>query len=260
MVSNCSAFTYVNSEVKSGGRILDLLDFLAACRQPVFFGEVVAGLGFPKSSTHALLQTLIGRGHVVQDPGGRYLLVEASRHGFPFHPSEEPLVANALPLMERLRDVSGETVLLSTMNARGDVRRLAKCVSRQAVRYDVDIGSPIAVYCTATGRALLAFRSAEEIDNYLGRVSLLSYTRFTITDRQDLLTILAEVRERGYAVNDQEFVTGSTGVAAPVRDASGAVVAALNLGTLTTRFRERESELCQLVIDTAAVISETAKT
>lgn len=239
MVSNSRAFTSMNSEVKSGGRILDLLEFLATRRGPVLFREIVAALGFPKSSAHALLQTLIGRGHVVQDPAGRYLLVEASRHGFPFRATEEPLVARAMPLMERLRDASGETVLLTTMNARGDLRRLAKCVSRHPVRYDVDLGSPIAVYCTATGRAMLAFRSETEIDDYLGRVSLLSYTRFTVTDREGLLAILAEVRARGYAINDQEFVTGSTGIAAPVRDASGAVVAAINLGTPTSRFRER---------------------
>ncbi|MCB8839480.1 IclR family transcriptional regulator [Aurantimonas sp. VKM B-3413] len=245
----------MNSEVKSAGRVLDLLEFLAGCREPVSFSAVVAALGCPKSSAHALLQTLIGRGHVVQDRSGRYLLVEASRHGFPFRPSEEPLVARALPIMERLRDVSGETVLLSTMNARGDVRRLAKSVSRQPVRYDVDLQSPIAVYCTATGRALLAFRGDDEIEAYLDRVSLLSYTGFTVTDREELLAVLAEVRRRGYAINDQEFITGSTGVAAPIRDKAGIVIAALNLGTLTSRFREREAELCRLVVEAAASLS-----
>ncbi|MBO0902280.1 IclR family transcriptional regulator [Jiella sp. MQZ13P-4] len=245
----------MNSEVKSAGRILDLLEHLASCREPVTFSAIVGALGFPKSSAHALLQTLIARGHVVQDREGRYLLVEASRHGFPFRPSEEPLVARARPVMERLRDASGETVLLSTMNARGDIRRLAKCVSRQAVRYDVDLQSPIAAYCTATGRALLAFRSEDEIAAYLDRVSLLSYTGFTITDREALLALLAEVRGRGYAVNDQEFITGSTGIAAPVRDAGGGVVAAINLGTLTSRFRERESDLCRLVVEAAASLS-----
>ena len=245
----------MNSEVKSAGRVLDLLEFLAASREPVSFGELVSALAFPKSSAHALLQTLIGRGHVAQDRDGRYLLAESSRHGFPFRPSEEPLVARAMPIMQRLRDASGETVLLSTMNARGDVRRLAKCVSRQPVRYDVDLQSPIAAYCTATGRALLAYRGEAEIDAYLDRVSLLSYTGFTVTDRAALIGILAEVRRRGYAINDQEFVTGSTGVAAPVHDKTGAVVAALNLGTLTNRFREREAELCRMVVETAGSLS-----
>lgn len=249
------AFTYMNSEVKSAGRILDLLDFLATRREPVSLRVIVQSLGLPKSSAHALLQTLLSRGHTVQDQEGRYLLVEASRHGYPFRPSEEPLVAAAMPIMERLRDASGETVLLSRMNARGDIRRLAKCVSRQPVRYDVDLDSPIAVYCTATGRALLAFRSDEEIGSYLDRISLLSYTGFTVTDRPRLLSILEAVRQRGYAINDQEFVTGSTGIAAPVIDESGGAVAAINLGTLTSRFREREAELCHLVMEAAASLS-----
>ncbi|MCW4115881.1 IclR family transcriptional regulator [Aurantimonas sp. MSK8Z-1] len=245
----------MNSEVKSAGRILDLLELLAESREAVSFTRITSALSLPKSSAHALLQTLIGRGHVVQDADGRYLLVEASRHGFPFRPIEEPLVAKAMPIMQRLRDASGETVLISTMNARGDIRRLAKCVSRQPVRYDVDLQSPIAAYCTATGRALLAFRGDHEIEAYLDRVSLLSYTGFTVTGRAALIDVLAEVRRRGFAINDQEFITGSTAVAAPVRDGSGAVIAALNLGTLTSRFREREEELCRLVVAAAATLS-----
>ena len=97
------------------------------------------------------------RGHVGRSASGAYVLVESVRHGFPFSRQEEPLVVTAMPVMERLRDDTGETVLLSTLNARGDMRRLAKCVSPHPVRYDVKIDSPIAAYCTATGRVLLAF-------------------------------------------------------------------------------------------------------
>src|SRR4051812_41179248 len=146
----------MNSEIKSAGRILDLLEYMAAQRDPVPLSQIVRDLSFPKSSAHGLVQTLAARGHLVRDNAGRYMLVEASRHGFPFRRHEEPFVVIAMPIMERLRDESGETVLLATMNAHCDMRRLAKCVSRRRVRYDVNMDAALAAYCTAMGRVLLA--------------------------------------------------------------------------------------------------------
>lgn len=245
----------MNPEVKSAGRILDMLDYLAACRAPVRLSDVVASLDLPKSSAHGLMQTLVVRGHVARDAAGRYTLVEAARHGFPFRRHEEPLVETAIPHMERLRAESGETVLLSTLNARGDVRRLAKCVSRQPVRYDVNLDAPIAAYCTATGRVLLAYASPDLVEAYFARVRILSYTGYTVTDPTRLRAILGKVRRDGYAVNDQEFITGSTGLAVPIFDSSGVVVAALNLGTLTSRFVQRREEFILLLRSTGDRIS-----
>ncbi|TCR86021.1 IclR family transcriptional regulator [Rhizobium sp. BK376] len=245
----------MNSEVKSAGRILDLLEYLSALREAVSLSQIVQHLKLPKSSAHGLIQTLAARGHVVQDSTGRYMLVEASRHGFPFRRHEEPLVVTAIPFMERLRDESGETVLLGTMNAHCDLRRLAKCVSHHPVRYDVNMDAAIAAHCTATGRVLLAHAPAEARDAYLSRVRFLSYTRYTITDVEQLREVLIRVRRDGYAINDQEFITGSTGIAAPIFDAEGNAIAAINLGTLTSRYVERREELLLMLRSTADLIS-----
>ncbi|WP_245512710.1 IclR family transcriptional regulator [Rhizobium sp. BK376] len=241
--------------MKSAGRILDLLEYLSALREAVSLSQIVQHLKLPKSSAHGLIQTLAARGHVVQDSTGRYMLVEASRHGFPFRRHEEPLVVTAIPFMERLRDESGETVLLGTMNAHCDLRRLAKCVSHHPVRYDVNMDAAIAAHCTATGRVLLAHAPAEARDAYLSRVRFLSYTRYTITDVEQLREVLIRVRRDGYAINDQEFITGSTGIAAPIFDAEGNAIAAINLGTLTSRYVERREELLLMLRSTADLIS-----
>lgn len=237
----------MNCEIKSAGRVLDLLEYLANCRTPVRLSQIVADLSLPKSSAHGLVQTLVMRGHVSRNAAGAYALVESVRHGFPFTRQEEPLVVTAMPVMEKLRDETGETVILGTLNARGDMRRLAKCVSPHPLRYDVKIDSPITAYCTATGRVLLAYASPEVVDEYFGRVQILSYTPFTETDVGRLRQILARVRRDGYALNEQEFITGSTGIAAPVFDAAGSVVAAINLGTLTSRFLARREQIILLV-------------
>ncbi len=249
------SFTYMNSEIKSAGRILDLLEYMASRREAVPLAQIVRDLSFPKSSAHGLVQTLAARGHVVQDDAGRYMLVEASRHGFPFRRHEEPLVVVAKPFMEKLREESGETILLATMNAHCDIRRLAKCVSRHRVRYDVNLDAAIAAYCTATGRVLLAFTPKEALEHYLSRVQLLSYTRYTVTDIERIREMLVKVRRDGYALNDQEFVTGSTGIAAPIFDGSGAVAAALNIGVPTVRYNEQREGFLLMVRSAADDIS-----
>ncbi|MBP1842870.1 DNA-binding IclR family transcriptional regulator [Rhizobium petrolearium] len=245
----------MNFEVKSAGRVLDLLEYMASQREAVPLAQIVRDLEFPKSSAHGLVQTLAARGHLVQDAAGRYMLVEASRHGFPFRRHEEPLVVTARPFMERLRDESGETVLLATMNAHCDMRRLAKCVSRHRVRYDVNLDAAITAYCTATGRMLLAHAPKEALEHYLARVQLLSYTRYTVTDVDRIREMLVKIRRDGYALNDQEFITGSTGLAAPVFDTHGAVVAALNLGMPTIRYVERRETFLLMVRNAADEIS-----
>ncbi|QND45463.1 IclR family transcriptional regulator (plasmid) [Rhizobium lusitanum] len=247
----------MNSEVKSAGRVLDILEYMAGRREAVALSQIVRDLTLPKSSAHGLVQTLAARGHLVQDSTGRYMLVEAGRHGFPFRRHEEPLVVKAMPFMERLRDESGETVLLSAMNAHCDVRRLAKCVSRQPIRYDVNLDAAIVAYCTAMGRVLLAHAPNQTLEDYLSRVQFLSYTPYTNTNLQEIRDILVKVRLDGYAVNDQEFVTGSTGIAMPVFDAAGHVVAALNLGTLTSRYIERREALLSMLRKTADDISRS---
>ena len=94
----------MNSEVKSAGRILDILEYMSDCREPIPLARIIRDLSLPKSSAHGLVQTLVARGHVSRNSMGHYVLVESSRHGFPFRRHEEPLVVTAMPFMERLRD------------------------------------------------------------------------------------------------------------------------------------------------------------
>jgi IclR family transcriptional regulator, pca regulon regulatory protein len=245
----------MNHEVKSAARILELIEFLAGCSEPVSLKEITIELGYPKSSAHALAQTLVSRGYAIQDSTERYLLVHGNRHGSSLRTREARLLSAAHPVMESLRDQSGETVLLSVRTSRGGFKRLAKCVSRQAVRYDTDLDAAAASYCTAMGRVLLAYWEPAALEAYFVRTQLVGYTPFTVTDSGHLREIVAQVREEGVAVNDQEFVAGATGIAAPVRDREGEVAAALNLGTLTARFHARREEIIMAVKEAAAQVN-----
>jgi DNA-binding IclR family transcriptional regulator len=245
----------MNTEVKSAGRILDLIEYLSGCTEPAPLKEMVAALGYPKSSTHALAQTLVARGYVVQDRMDRYTLVRGDRFASPARTLEARLVAAAQPIMQELRDVSGETVLLSVLHGRNALKRLAKSVSRQAVRYDTDFDAPAALYCTASGRVLLAHMKPAALDAYLERCDLVAYTPHTETNPARLRALLEEVRRDGVAVNDQEYIAGASGIAAPIWSREGQVVAVLNLGTVSPRFQRRRDEIIALVKRAAAQVS-----
>jgi DNA-binding IclR family transcriptional regulator len=158
--------------------------------------------------------------------------------------------------MERLRDESGETVVLAVRTAGGQSRRLAKCVSRQAIRFDVELEGETDSYCTATGRLLLAHWDPALAEAYLARVNLMPRTPKTVTAPDAIRKILEDIRADGISICDEEHVTGSTGLAAPIRGRENKVVAALNLGVVAIRYHARPDELIALLKDSAARVSE----
>jgi DNA-binding IclR family transcriptional regulator len=244
------------AEVKSAVRVLEILELLARAREPVPLREVAAELGYPRSSTHALLQTLVARGYATKNGHERYALEDSVRHGPGWiDRAEAQLLAAARPVMEEMRDRLGETVFLGVRLPTGDVRRLEKCVSRQPVRYDTDRTTPAPAYCTAMGRTLLAHWDPVSLRRYLARVRLVAHTPLTVTDPDKLVALLARIRKQGHAVVDQEYVVGGIGVAAPVRDRAGAVVAVLNIGAVVPRFASARAQLIEGVKLGAAQVS-----
>jgi IclR family pca regulon transcriptional regulator len=92
------------------------------------------------------------------------------------------------------------------------------------------------------GRVLLAQLPREEIDEFLGRVRMRSITEKTITSRDVLRRVLDQVLEKGYALVDQELEIGLRSIAVPVRGATGAVIAAMNVSAQAARISRREME------------------
>lgn len=246
----------MNTDVKSAGRILDLLELLARATEPVALKEVAAELGFPRSSTHGLLQTLVHRGYALRRDGGLYVLNPTCQSGPGWiGGTEANLIAVALPIMDRLRDTCGETVYLGVRMRNHDVKRVAASVSHQAVRYDVAHHDLAPAYCSAMGRVLLAFGPQDAAAAYLRRLTPAARTPHTVTDAAALTTLIAEAARQGYAISNQEMVIGGTGIAAPVRDKSAVVVAAVNLAVVTARFLPNRDRMIAAVMASARQIS-----
>jgi DNA-binding IclR family transcriptional regulator len=250
-------FIYMNDNVKSAARVLDILELLARSDEPMALKDLVSVLALPKSSAHALLRTLQSRGYVERDAADRYALNEQLRQssGWIGGPQAH-LAALARPVMEQLRDELEESVFLGVREARGDVKVIAKAVSRAAIRYDSDDPSPRTAYCTGMGRILLAFWDKKSTAAYLMRTRLRAHTPRTVTDAAKLRAILAKVAADGYAVVEEEYVLGGSATAAPVFGANGTVVAALNVGTVSARYPAAKPRIIAGVVRAAATISQ----
>lgn len=245
-----------SGEVKSAVRVLEILELLAHTNKPMTLKAIVAELRYPKSSTFNLLATLVSRAYVVRDETEAYRIHEAFRNGPGWSSGKDAyLIATAQPIMDAMRDSEGETVFLGTRCKDGRVKLLAKSVSHQPVRFDSDLIGSDPAYCTAMGRILLAYWQADKTTAYLAKERIVPLTEKTVIDRAQIRRIIQAVPEMGYAVCDEEAVAGGSGVAAPVRDASGEVIATLDIATISSRFAACRERMIAAVIRNAGELS-----
>ncbi len=185
-------------------------------------------LGVAKSTAHRLASTLVAEGFLEQNPvDGRYrlgLLLFSLGTQVRRRMDVSEL---AVPHLHALRDQTGETVHLAVLHDT-EILYLRNLDSPQAIRTRSYLGVRMPAYCTSEGRALLAYSPPLVVAHVL-RARLSPRTPHTVTDKAQLTQLLAQVRQQGYALDDEESEDGMRGVAAPVFDASGAVVAAVGL-------------------------------
>lgn len=216
---------------------LALLEALAHAGEPSGVSELARHLELTKSNVHRLLKTLRDCGYV-QNVGatGRYeITLKLWELGVAVLDKLD-VKRIALEPMERLVSLTGETVHLSILD-RGEVVYIDKMDSPQPVRAYSKIGGRAPAYCVATGKALLAFAGKDVIDGVAK--DLRRYTPSTITTEAELLEELQRVVENGFAINKGEWREGVCGVAAPIRDAHGHVIAAIGISGPIDRLKVR---------------------
>lgn len=116
-----------------------------------------------------------------------------------------------------------------------DVVYVARVAASRIMTVSINIGTRFPAYATSMGHVLLAGLPLPELDAYLESVTLSPQTAKTITAADALRAELEQVRTQGFSIVDQELEEGLRSVAAPVRDTSGAVIAAVNISTHASR-------------------------
>ena len=223
--------------VKSADRVLTLLEYLAEVKHAPF-AAIVRDLGLPNSSCHQLLQTVTARGFIEFDESTRtFRLGSRLWEVAQSYTMAEDLAAIAQPLMDDLRDHTTETVQLARLDGLENVY-LAISESPHAMKLVSAVGSRLSAHATGLGKVLLASLDPAELERRLDTAELTRYTERTITTRKALRAALAEIHERGFGEDNEEYVIGCRCIAMPVHDADGNAVAAMSVSVPTPRFSE----------------------
>jgi IclR family acetate operon transcriptional repressor len=223
-------FHIVSQLSHPGTQAIDRAGALLVCvvesPRPLALGELAELAGLPKSTTSRLVSSLERQG-LVQRAGGLRpgpVLLRLAQRGVP----EVTLVELADDALRALADESGETINLAVPTPAG-VEQIAQRDSRHFIALTNWVGRRVPLHATSNGKVFLAFAAAPVPDR------LERLTPRTITERVKLEKELDRVRARGYATAQDELEVGLSALAAPVRGATGDVVAALSISGPTNR-------------------------
>jgi IclR family acetate operon transcriptional repressor len=226
-------------QVKSVANALRLLIELAADaedRADVGVTELARRLGLGASTVHVLLSTLVDFGFVDARPGGRYRL---GLRAFEVGVSVREYVRLCEPLgpsLEQLAVRSEEAASLAVRRGL-DALIVARCESSHVLRAEIRVGTPMPLHASASGKCLLAGMPDEQVALLYANGGLgHGGTPHAVKTIEQLTAQLRKVRADGHAINRDEFMDEITAIAAPVRDRSGAVAAAVSLAGPTSRF------------------------
>ncbi len=243
--------------IQSLDRGLLILETVGKSPTPVSLGQLTGILGIDRSSVFRLANTLKRRGFLANPSAGKdYVLGTSVWRLSRQYDWSSMLASIAHERLQTLAGVTGETAHLAVREG-----RKALFVDHAATSHVIAIsgqtGELVPLYCTSHGKALLADFDEAALKQLLGYKPLVQYTKNTLKTVSDLAKACAEIRARGFATDNAEFMEGVRCLAAPIRDKEGAVVASIGISAPATRFPpERQPEFAAQVTDIAAQISE----
>ncbi|WP_067539550.1 IclR family transcriptional regulator domain-containing protein [Nocardia crassostreae] len=219
--------------VQSLERGLAVITAFGAHSPQLTLADVARSTGLTRAASRRFLLTLTDLGYVRTDGKRFSLTAKVLELGYSYL-SSMTLPEVAQPHLEQLSAQVRESSSVSVLDG-SDVVYVARVAASRIMTVSINIGTRFPAYATSMGHVLLAGLPAAALDDYLRETSLDRFTSNTVTDPAVLRAELETVRSQGYSIVDQELEEGLRSVAAPVRDATGAVVAAVNISTHATR-------------------------
>ena len=240
--------------VQSLERGLAVIRAFDAEHRELSLSDVARLTGLTRAAARRFLHTLVGLGYMRTDGRLFALRPRVLELGYAYL-SGLPLPQVALPHLERLVEQVQESSSVAVLDE-PDVVYVARVPTRRIMSVAISVGTRFPAYPTSLGRVLLAGLDDATLDRYLAAVTPEPLTPHTITDPAALRAELARVREQGWAMVDQELEEGLRSLAAPVRDAAGSVVAAVNVSAPARRGTAEQvrEELLPPLLEAAAAI------
>ncbi len=239
-------------------RAIDVIELMAASERDLSLSEIMQAVNIPKQSLLRILRTLCDRG--ILDRTGRrgiYRLGMKLLYLGNRLQDKIQLRSVALPFMKELAMETGKTVELTTLD-RDQLILIEQVEGTEGVRLYSRVGAVYPYFhVVAVGKLYLAEMEPEKRFKVLGKMGLPAVTEHTITDMDRLERELAEVREKGYAFEDQELRKGIRRVVGPIYDYRNTLAGCIGIAATLFSFELEDRErLGRMVVKTAKEISK----
>jgi IclR family KDG regulon transcriptional repressor len=239
-------------------RGMNVLDVVLEARSPLSLEQICQQTGLPKSTAFRIVVNLIHGQYLVETEEGYWLGLKMLRFGALVEEKLD-LKQQARPFLVQLRDRVNETVHLGVLDDDLRVVYLDKLSTQHAIGLMMSrVGVTAPMHGTALGKVMAAFRLEDEILHWIRMGGLRALTPTTLVDEDVFLEELREIRSCGYAVDNGEFEASVRCIAAPIRDRTGDVTAAVSVSGPSTRMPVplAGSSLAAQVVEAAHKISE----
>jgi len=244
-----------NPIVPAAARTLDIFETFASQQRPLSLSELARLADIPVSTCHSLMRTLEARG---------FLHFLTAREAYPTRKmldlvqsidAHDPVAARLAPALTRLRDDTGETVILGSRQANAALYLLV-LESPQTIRYTARVGEFKPLHSSSIGKTFLGELSEDELAAWFAATrELRSVTPHTIVSQRALKRDLAEGRERGWYATRGENVADVMAIAAPVH--VGTVTLGVAIAGPLHRMQEHEKRLGQKLLAAIKTIEKT---
>jgi IclR family pca regulon transcriptional regulator len=200
--------------------------------------DAARAAGATRASARRCLLTLTELGYV-EHSGREFRPLKRLRRLGGVASRRDQLAQLAQPLLSRARDDLAESVSLAVLDNDGALF-IARAEAEHIVSTGVRVGARLPTYCSATGRVLLSQFSDKEVLKRIGRKPLAQRTPHTLTTTSELLAEIRSVREKGYAVSDEELELGLRALAVPVIGPNDEIIAAVSVSAASARVRSAD--------------------
>jgi DNA-binding IclR family transcriptional regulator len=233
--------------VKSAGRVLEILEYFDDVQQPATVMEVADTLGYPQSSTSALLRSLVALGYLEYD---RYKRTYVTSHRVAllgsWVNSDFISEGSVISLMKELRELTGDTIILAMRNGLY-VQYIHVIQATSAARLHVTLGTTRPLAASGTGFAMLSTMSDHEVRRIVMRINADAEDDKPLVKLADVMEHVAHARAKGYAFSCDLVTRGGGVIAAPLPAPLGSPPLVIGIGGITEVMRGREAELAAIL-------------
>lgn len=211
--------------IQSINRAIEILHCFEV-KPELSLAEVCAAVKLHKSTVYGILTTLKNNDFLRKDPDTGIYSLGLGLYKLASNVNMD-LRRISLPFLQELCNTTSETVNLVIPDG-VNVVYVEKCESSSSMRISTNIGTQLPMYCTAVGKAILAYMDPRQASQILDQSRLVPRTEHTIVGKDDLMEVLKNIRRQGYALDMEELDYGLVCIAAPVVNSFRQPVAAVS--------------------------------